>query len=70
MKTKELRDLSDEELTKKERDLAEDRFKLKFQHGIRQLENTAKLGQLRKDIARAKTIINQRRATSAAGNQE
>lgn len=70
MKVKKLRDLSDEELTKKERDLAEDRFKLKFQHGIRQLENTAKLGQLRKDIARVKTIINQKSATYAAANQE
>lgn len=70
MKIKELRDMSDEELIKKERDLAEDRFKLKFQHGIRQLENTAKLSQLRKDIARVKTIINQKRATFAAANQE
>ncbi|MCK5322638.1 MAG: 50S ribosomal protein L29 [Desulfobulbaceae bacterium] len=70
MKAKELRGLSDEELAKKERDMAEDRFKLKFQHGIRQLDDTAKLGQLRKDMARVKTIINHRRAISAAGDQE
>ena len=70
MKAKKLCDLSDEELAQKGRDMAEDRFKLKFQHGIRQLEDTSKLGQIRKNIARVKTIINQRRATSAAGNQE
>ena len=56
MKAKELRkkvrEMSEEELTAKERDLREDYFKLKFQHGVGQLENTGKLNQVRKDIAR------------------
>ena len=47
-----LREMSDEELTVKERDLREDYFKLKFQHGVGQLENTGRLSQVRKDIAR------------------
>ena len=47
-----LREMSDEELTVKERDLREDYFKLKFQHGVGQLENTSRLSQVRKDIAR------------------
>jgi large subunit ribosomal protein L29 len=62
MKTKELRnklrDMSPEELAVKERDLREDYFKLKFQHGVGQLENTGRLNQVRKDIARVKTARN------------
>ena len=62
MKAKELRkkvrEMSDEELMAKERDLREDYFKLKFQHGVGQLENTGKLNQVRKDIARVMTAKN------------
>ena len=59
MKAKELRDMNTEDLKKKEQDLREDYFKLRFQHGIRSLENPARLTQLRKDIARVQTIINE-----------
>ncbi len=59
MKAKELRDLSGDDLLKKDHDLREDYFKLKFQHGIRQLENPARLTQLRKEIARVQTIISE-----------
>jgi len=59
MKAKELRNMSSEDLRKKEKDLREDYFKLKFQNGIRRLENPARLVQLRKDIARVQTIINE-----------
>jgi len=57
MKTTKLRELSGEDLVKKDRDLREDYFKLKFQHGIRKLENPARLAQLRKEIARVQTVI-------------
>lgn len=57
MKIQDLRDLSLEDLHKKEKDIREDLFKLKFQHGIRRLENPARLGQLKKDIARVLTVI-------------
>ena len=57
MKAKELRKLSDAELLKKHNELQEDLFKLRFKHGIRRLENPAKLGLLKKDIARIKTIL-------------
>jgi large subunit ribosomal protein L29 len=57
MKAKELRELSAEDLTKKEQDLREDLFKLKFQNGIRRIENPARLGQVRKEIARVKTVM-------------
>ncbi len=56
MKVKELRELSPEDLRKKERDIREDLFKLRFQHGIRKLENPARLSLLRRNIARIQTI--------------
>ena len=62
MKPKELRrklgEMSEEELMAKENDLREDYFKLKFQHGVGQLENTGRLNQVRKDIARVMTAKN------------
>lgn len=57
MKAKELRGMSPEDLRKKEKDIREDLFKLKFQHGIRKLENPARLSLLRRDIARIQTIM-------------
>ncbi len=59
MKMKELKELSQEDLNKKENDLREDLFRLKFQHGIRRMENTSRLGVIRKDIARIHTIRNE-----------
>ena len=61
MKTSEIRTLSENELNSKVNDLREDFFKLKFKHGIRQLEDTSKLKSLRKDIARIKTIITEKK---------
>jgi len=60
MKTKELRGMTEDDLLKKELDLREDLFKLKFQHGIRTLENPARLKQLRKDIARVQTVMTEK----------
>ena len=59
MKAKELRNMSSEDLKKKEQDLREDYFKLKFQNGIRRLENPARLAEIRKDLARVQTIVNE-----------
>ena len=60
---KKLREMSAEELDAKERDLREDYFKLKFQHGVGQLENTGRLSQVRKDIARVRTVRNARKTS-------
>ena len=61
MKTKELRALSVDDLVKKEQDVREDLFKLRFQHSIRRLENTAKLAVLKKDIARIQTVLTEKK---------
>jgi len=57
MKADALREMSGDDFMKKELDLREDLFKLKFQHGIRKLENPARLNQLRKEIARVRTVM-------------
>jgi large subunit ribosomal protein L29 len=62
MKGSDLREMTDVELAAKERTLREALFKLSFQHGVRKLENTSKLRQLRKDIARVKTVLQGKKA--------
>ncbi len=57
MKAKDLRALSLEELTKKIADSREELFRLGFQHASRQLENTARLGIIRRDVARMETVL-------------
>jgi large subunit ribosomal protein L29 len=59
MKAQDLRKMSPADLRKKEQDLREDYFRLKFQNGIRRMENPARLAQIRKDIARVQTIMNE-----------
>ena len=65
MKIKELRDLAGEELVVKGKELSEELFKIRFQHGIRALENPAKIRQLRKEIARVKTVLNDKRKSQS-----
>lgn len=64
MKAKELRrklrEMTDDELVAKERDLREDYFKMKLQHGVGQLENTGRLSQIRKEVARVMTVRNEK----------
>lgn len=67
MKTKDLRELSGDDLAARGRELADELFRLKFQHGIRPLENPAKLQQIRKDIARVNTVLNAK-GKAGAGN--
>ncbi len=60
MKPEELRSLSDEELREKEKELRKELFNLRFQKAIGQLENPMRLRQVRRDIARIKTILRER----------
>ena len=61
MKASEFRELSVEELEVKEKELAEAFFNLKFQHATGQLDNTAQLKRTRRDIARVKTVLGEKR---------
>lgn len=60
MKAKELKELTVEELTKKKRDSKEELFNLRFQHSTRQLENTARIEHMKRNIARIETILRQK----------
>jgi large subunit ribosomal protein L29 len=61
MKNKELRELTLEELDSKGNELKKEIFNIKFQLHTGRLENTAKLPALRKEIARIKTFIREKR---------
>ncbi|MDD2902658.1 MAG: 50S ribosomal protein L29 [Syntrophales bacterium] len=60
MKAADLRDLTLEELQGKLKEISEELFNLNFQHSSQQLDNTARLGQARKDLARLKTVLREK----------
>jgi len=60
MKARELREMTDDELVNKEQELQDQLFKLKFQHALGQLEDAMKLKNIRKDLARIKTILKEK----------
>lgn len=59
MKMSEIKEFGKEEAQRKLSDMKEELFNLRFQHEIGQLENTARLKQLRQDIARINTALNE-----------
>ena len=60
MKAKELRQLSEGELLVKEKELGEELFNLRFQHATGQLENVMRIPQVKRDMARVKTILKEK----------
>ena len=60
MKANEFMDLSVAELENKSQELNQELFNLKFQLHTGHLENTARIPQIRKDIARVKTVLRQK----------
>ena len=66
LKMKELRDLPEEELQQRLQDTKEELFNLRFQNATGQLDNYKRLGELRKDVARLKTLLRRRELDEAA----
>ena len=60
MKASEVRDLTVQELENKLADLKKELFALRFQHTVNQLDNPARLKDVKKDIARVKTILTEK----------
>jgi large subunit ribosomal protein L29 len=60
MKVQELRKLSDKDLDQKLSDLKEELFNLRFQHATGQLDNVMRIREVKRTIARVKTIQRQR----------
>ena len=62
MKPAELRDLAVEELSTKERELDDQLFRLRIQKSMGQLDVPLKVRSVRRDLARVKTLLNEKRA--------
>ena len=66
-KAADLRARTEDELTEEVDTLGKEIFNLRFQRASGQLENTARVRQVRRDIARIKTILGERRRAQASG---
>jgi len=64
MKVEDLRQNSEDELKQHVLDLKKEAFNLRFQRASGQLENTSRVRQVRRDIARVKTVLHQRRQSA------
>ncbi|MEJ6949575.1 50S ribosomal protein L29 [Natronospora cellulosivora (SeqCode)] len=60
MRADELRDLTDVELEQKLKEFKEELFNLRFQHATAQLSNPMRIKEVKKDIARLKTVLRER----------
>lgn len=60
MKTKEIRNMDDAELVDKVREFREELFNLRFRNSTGELENTARMGEARRSLARTLTAVRQR----------
>jgi large subunit ribosomal protein L29 len=60
MQAKELRDLEDAELAKQVAELRRDLFGLRFSNATGELDDTARLGRVKRDLARALSVIRER----------
>ena len=62
MKATELRNLTVEQLNEKLKELKTELFNLRFQHAVNQLENPHKMTEVKRDIARVMTVLNEKNA--------
>ena len=65
MKASEIRKMSEAELNEKLVSLKKDLFFLRMQHATNQLENPLKIAEVKRDIARVKTIIREQQTAAA-----
>lgn len=73
IRSREVRDLPVEELLQKLSETQEELFNLRFQNATGQLDNYSRLGELRRDVARLKTVLREREieeAESAGSSDE
>jgi len=67
MKASEIREWSSDEIRQKIDEFTEELFNLRFQHATDQLENPMRVGHVRRDIARMKTVVKERELTTSSG---
>lgn len=68
MSAADLRDKTPDQLRDQLVELKKEAFNLRFQMATNQMENTARMRQVRRDVARVKTVLNQKAAEAAASN--
>jgi large subunit ribosomal protein L29 len=66
MRPDKVREMSENELRTKERELQEQLFRLRFQKSLGQLDNGLKIRETRRDIARVKTVLRQKKTQAAS----
>ena len=64
MKAAKWRDLSEDEVTQKARELSEEIFNLRFQLSMGVAKNPSRLSQAKKDLARANTVLREKKGAS------
>jgi large subunit ribosomal protein L29 len=69
MQATEIRELNDREIEERIAELQEERFRLRLRAATQPLEQPHRLRDLRKDIARLKTVLTERRTTGAAPSE-
>jgi large subunit ribosomal protein L29 len=67
MKATEIRELSEDELRSREKELDDQLFRLRIQKSMGQLEVPAKVRDVRKDLARIKTILREKQQAAGGG---
>ena len=65
MKAIEIKDMTSEEITQKVNELKQELFNLRFQAATAQLDNPMRIKEVKKDIARAKTVLREREISQA-----
>lgn len=60
MKADDIRDLENDEIQARMKELKEEQFKLRFRGSMMELESSGLVGQIRRDIARLKTVLRER----------
>jgi large subunit ribosomal protein L29 len=66
MQAEEIRELTDEDVLSRIAELEEERFRLRFRSATEELEDPLRFRVIRKDIARMKTILRERKAARSA----
>ena len=69
LKSQEIRDLSAEEIVKKLAETKEELFNLRFQNATGQLDNYKRIRELKRDVARIKTVMRQQEIAATEGTE-
>jgi large subunit ribosomal protein L29 len=60
MKAADVHNMKDDELVERLKQAADEQFSLRFQHATGELENTSRLGAVKRDVARLRTVAKER----------